>query len=204
MIELQGTEKQVQWATKIREEKLQYVLTSLNKVFSQHTSAALDYLQKIDSCKFWIENRDTTALALGVYALGKQKIKLGLPDSKNFLYTGIETATTKKQNTEGEWVVESVKEYPREYVCLPIGFNKKGFEKVFNQYWVSWDSDIKEMRLHPEEPSQSTNPNVVIQSFRSFAMSANKRDGLLSKPVVFMLLKIGDGFECNLDLVLEP
>jgi hypothetical protein len=112
LIELIGSEKQVAWALKIREEKLEFVRQALSKVFTDKLNLATETLSNIDSAKFWIENKQTTGLALGIYGITLSGAKLGLPEDKNFIYPWIYRTETKKKNGAGEWVVDKVDEKP--------------------------------------------------------------------------------------------
>jgi hypothetical protein len=66
-----GTEKQITWANKIKEEKLNVVKIRMDETFPTLSEKAIFNLDRIQEAKFWINNRSCHPLLLGVWSIWK-------------------------------------------------------------------------------------------------------------------------------------
>ena len=110
---LKGSEKQINWAQKLRAVKIDLVLDTVERSFPEYAAAAISALEKIESAKFWIENRDTSFLAIGLYGIYRAGLSLGLPkDDPWFDYTWQQTVKTNGIVTDSRTITERCLAFP--------------------------------------------------------------------------------------------
>lgn len=176
---------------------------ALSKVFADKLNLALEALGKIESAKFWIENRESTGIALGVYGITLSGATLGLPEDKNFVYPWIYKTTTKKKNDAGEWVVDKVDEKPTEDICYPIKF-KKGFHDKAIDAWYSYNFKLKRIQVYFKKPEIIEDTDSFFGTFREFVGSANKSTGWSALPISLVVMRVDEWGAYKLDVVMEP
>lgn len=102
---MNGSEKQITWATEIKESKAEQFATLRSKVISPVGIKALDYIESLDNAAFWIDNRDrspmemlTSLLRGGLSTKGNQSNEKATMDQA----TGTITITSKAIVQDGK------------------------------------------------------------------------------------------------------
>jgi hypothetical protein len=161
-IALEGTEKQINWAQTIRDQKLEFVKSRLADAGIE-SAKAVEYLASQSSAKFWIENRDSSSLALGVFAAGSTGTKLS---TESF---PVQDRLIAKEKIDGEWVEKSRSEYVSE--AIAIRFKSRPLDLKFGDaVWVCLNIETGKLSFGTGDKPEGENLNVYsLAKVLSFA-----------------------------------
>ena len=102
---MNGSDKQITWATEIKASKTEQFATLRSKVISPIGTKALDFIESLDSASFWIDNRDRSAMDMltsllrgGLSTKGNQSNEKATMDQA----TGTITITSKAIVQDGK------------------------------------------------------------------------------------------------------
>ena len=181
--QLQGSEKQIAWAEKIRADKMQFVESRLVDA-GILSGKAVQFLAEQAKAKFWIENRDASPLALAIFAAGET----GHSFTKESFMVLDRLITKEKIN--GEWVEKTRSEYTSN--AIAIRFKKNALNsKTAEMIWVETNISTGALQFGVGEKPQETEDTRVTTLAKILSMA--NAQGWASQDYQFALIRFASG-----------